>query len=138
MRSMKMKTLRITFLALGLAMVWLGFFYKYELSKQEAVAEEKKPGTHVEGFDTYTLENDQYEGEYSPQTEFTFLNDNDSIFLLREEEPALNTVNTASFGKEFELLEQEESSPGFFPVLLICSGAAFLFFGIASFRKSPV
>ena len=126
------KPLRTILIALGFAFIWVGFFCSFELNEQKkAAVESATPDVPVEGFETYTLENNEYVGEYSPQTEFMLLNQTDSSFLLRQEEPAVNRVNAAGFAKEFDLMEQEQSS-SFLPALLIISGVAFLCFGFAS------
>lgn len=128
------KSLPIIFLALGLLMLGLGFFYSHDLKKHQEFAKKTEPSTPLVESDTYTLENDQYEGEYTPNTEFSLMNETDSSFILREEESTVNTYNSAGFAEEFELMEQERSSSNI-PALMIFGGAFFLTFGFILFRK---
>ena len=130
------KSLPKIFLVLGLAMLGLGFFYSYDLKQLQEAAKKAEHGTPLVESDTYTLENNQYEGEYTPNTEFILMNETDSSFLLTkiEEDPTVNTYNTAGFAEEFELMEQERSSSKL-PALMIFGGAFFLTFGFILFRK---
>ena len=129
--SMVAKTVRTIFLALGLAMIWLGFFYSYELKKMQASGAAGGSAEPLVEFETYTLENNQYEGEFSPKVEFSLMNETDSSYLLMQEEPAVNSYNTAGFAKEFDLMEQERTL-SLFPVILTFAGAVFLVFGFFS------
>ena len=130
------KSLPKIFLVLGLAMLGLGFFYSYNLKQLQEAAKKAEPGTPLVESDTYTLENNQYEGEYTPNTEFSLLNETDSSFLLTEieEDLTVNTYNTAGFAEEFELMEQERSSSKL-PAFMIFGGAFFLAFGFILFRN---
>ena len=129
------KILPLFFLVLGPALICLGILNSY--TKKSAEKGVAPPPQEV--YETYTLENDRYEGEFSPKTEFKLLNEADSALILKEEVPTVNHYNEAGFAREFDMLDQAEeensSGTGFLPALMVFSGTFFLTFGFILIRR---
>lgn len=129
------KILPLILLVLGPALICLGILNSY--TKKAAEKEVAPPPQEI--YETYTLENERYEGEYSPQTEFKLLNEADTALLQKEEVPTVNHLNEAGFAREFEMLdksvEENSSGTGFLPALMVFSGAFFLSFGFILIRR---
>ena len=130
------------FLALGLAMLWLGFLYSYELNKQEnaLVEADKKPAARH--FETYTLSNDAYSEEAIEELKFNNPGNRDHALIYplgdfpESDEVEPEYYNTAGFAEEFNEFEvSAESTKLPFPLILVFGGAGFLLIGFLAIRK---
>lgn len=140
---MGVRSIQTIFLAVGLAMVWLGLFYGYELNvRQQAQQEEAYFFEQESSFEVYTLSNKRY-GEDSTQN-----------MKLNELEGA--DLSAASAGETFisepglfqdkellgESIEREdeegavEEVPASFPLMLALGGLLLIACGMASVRLS--
>lgn len=126
-------------LVFGMVLISLGTWYSFRSVDDQNAATIAPPSDPQEIYETYTLENDRYEGEFTPQTEFRLLNETDSSLLISEEVPTVNRHNAAGFAREFDILDQmEEDKPsgkGILPGIMVFSGAFFLTFGFILLRR---
>lgn len=133
------RVIQTIFLAVGLAMVWLGFLYSYELknlAKQEELVELEVKEEAV--FETYTLANTTFDEEEDVQ----------AVKLNKIQEPDLQVATSEErFREEPEKVEEEVyepeeaglvagNIPGDFPYILAGSGLLLLLCGIASVKNS--
>lgn len=142
--------IRTIFLALGLFMLWLGFLYHYELGIREKLPEEaiisteKQDALPVRELATYTLSNDAYSAEAVKELEFNNLDSKENTLIYRlgeyqESDQMPETINTAGFATEFDLLEEEtkaekQDPARSLPALLSGGGILFLLIGFLAFR----
>lgn len=129
------------FLALGLAMVWLGFLYSYELKNMPQ--QEEEPVVEENRFEVYTLANASFEEEEDVQkVELNKLEEPDLVVSTTEErfiqvpeaveedpfafeEPEVNAAGASAAG-----------TPDHFPYVLAGSGLLLLLCGVASVKIS--
>lgn len=129
------------FLALGLAMVWLGFLCGFESGN--IAQQEEEPVVQENKFEVYTLANTTFEEEEDVQkVELNKLEEPDLVVSTTEErfipvpeaveedpfafeEPAVNAAGTSAAG-----------TPGHFPYVLAGSGLLLLLCGVASVKLS--
>jgi hypothetical protein len=146
------RLLTTIFLALGLAMVWLGFFYHHELQRKAVVEQEAGEEPFFEELEFYTLADDQYTEsddalsgvELSPLhiTDFSiyvFPEDqvlHESSESLEKSPESTKSAMEALAEKESDLLE--EGAVENFPLILAMSGALFMAFGIFSCKVSEL
>lgn len=147
------KIFRTIFLALGLAMVWLGFFYQYELKKQPVIVQEFEEESFYGGLEVYTLADDNYSEsdealsglELMPLhvTDFSVSISPDESLSPDieqqqeqiEEESAAIPAETAVEVNELQAEQpMQEAGIGRFPLVLAAAGAFFLFCGVLSCR----
>ena len=136
------KLVKRLFLALGLAMLWLGFLYSYELNKQESAVVEADKKQAARHFETYTLSNDAYSEEAIEELKFNNPGNGDRALIYplgdfpESDEVEPEYINTAGFTEEFDELEvSAESTEAPFPLILVFGGAGFLLIGFLTLRK---
>lgn len=138
------KILKTVFLALGLAMLWIGFLSNYRLNKQQIAVEDSTPAPNSRQLETYTLKNDSYSDDAVEELKFNNPGNGDHTLIYQlgdfpeSEDDALEYINTAGFADEFNELEvgiNAEDSNEPFPVLLIFGGVGFLLIGFLTLRK---
>lgn len=142
------KVLRTIFLALGLAMIWLAFFYHYELKKQPVIVQEYEEESFYGELETYTLADDNYteSDETFSGLELMPLHVTDFSISISPKEDWLPSIEqqqeqmdedaaTAAEVKEMPAAQQvQEAGIGRFPLVLAAAGAFFLFCGVLSCR----
>lgn len=143
------RLLSTIFLALGLAMIWLGFFYHHELQRKAVVEQEAREEPFFEELEFYTLADDQYteSDDALSGVELSPLHVTDfSIYAFPEDqvlregsagfEESPESSMEALAEKESDFLE--EGPVENFPLILGMAGAVFMAFGIFSCKVSEM
>lgn len=138
------KVLRTIFLALGLAMIWLGFFYHYELKKQPVMVQEAEAEDFYGELELYTLADDNYteSDEAFSGLELMPLHVTDFSISVAPEESWLPIAEHGQAAAPTETITEEvqtgalvqEAGIGRFPLILAAAGAFFIFCGVLSCR----
>ncbi len=134
---MIVRVIQTIFLVVGLAMVWLGFLYNYELS---SLAEQEPPGRQENKFEVYTLANTSFDEDEPFETvALNKIDESDMQVVNGEEQFMPDPVKLSE-----EMPEQAEEAstltaakaPADFPFILAGAGLLLLFCGIASVKIS--
>lgn len=138
------KVVRTIFLALGLAMLWLGFFYQYELKKQPVIVQEAEEENFFGELELYTLADDNYTEsdealsglELMPLhvTDFSISVPAEESWLPKIEQDGAGTPAAAGTEEVETGVFVQEAGTGRFPLILAAAGAFFLLCGVLSCR----
>lgn len=141
------KVVRTIFLALGLAMLWLGFFYQYELKKQPVqpvIVQEAEEENFFGELELYTLADDNYTEsdealsglELMPLhiTDFSISVPAEESWLPKTAQDGAGTPAAASTEEVQTGAIVQEAGTGRFPLILAAAGAFFLLCGVLSCR----
>lgn len=137
------RSIQTIFLAVGLAMVWLGLFYTYELNaRQQGQEGEGNFFEQETGFQVYTLSNKSY-GEDSTQTMKLNELEGADLSVSSAEETFISEPGLFQ-DKELlgEKIEEEnkagavEEAPASFPFMLAFGGLLLFCCGLVSVKLS--